>query len=1125
MPRCTVQLPKSIALAADEMASRAGVTTAEFLGRVVSDFVVQNSARAIPYQAAEKPQTAIISSSTQLNEDRRVTSSVAHRTPTPSPEGELFRLIFESNMIGIGLWTGDGSIHDANEALLDILGYSKDDLDAGAIRWRAINPPEYADQDQQAIDASIRFGISTPYEKEYIRKDGTRIPVWVGGALLDRDPNRGVFYALDLTSRLLMEDALRKAEEELRTLTDSVPALIGFIGADERIQFANRTYQTWFGRRREEMIGTSLRELLGEVAYEIAGPFFHAALQGTRVEFENRIVRQDHPLREVFVRYEPRIAPSGDVEGVYVLALDITDRKQTMERVRSQSRLLGAVQQAVVAIDTQGMVTYWNSAAETLFGCATDDVIGRPLATVARSHVTARDLRVILHRLAESTDWSGELHIRRTSAAPIDVFVTASPILAQGDVQSGFIGVIVDITERKKAEAAAARRARQQAAVAALGQRTLRNTDLQAILDDGVDTACKALETEFCKVLALQPDGQTALLRAGSGWREGLIGHAMYSIGGASPASAAISGDAPVIVADLNRETSYRDEWLLSEHRVKSGISCVIADTNQRAYGILGAYTKKHRHFTPDDASVLQAIANVMGSALQRDEAQVALRENEAMLQLALAAAQMGTWEIDATTGAIKRSASTDTLLGFASAGGHRSLKEYITRIEPSDLNTVRAAYRRAEKDGAPLLAEFRIQPPGKEAGWVLLRGEIVRDAAGETERVRGSLIDITERKKSEERLRESERRFRIVSELMSDFAYEVRLVAGTFVVEWITEAIERVTGFAASEIMPGSQNLVVYHDDRPAVEEQAAEVMAGNTATAEYRIVARNGDLRWLRHHAHPIVGADGKVERVFGAVQDITERMAALEEFRALTVTLEQRVAERTTELEHTIRELDQFVYIASHDLRAPLRAIDSLAGWVIEDSAALLSDSSREHLDKMQQRVKRMDALLKDLLDYSRAGRHHYLPELINSGDLVRGIAELIEPPVGFVVAIDPHMPTFVAERIPLETVLRNLIGNAYKHHHRPERGIVSVKARIQDSFVEFTVEDNGPGIAAEFHARIFNMFQTLKPRDQVEGSGVGLSIVKKMVESRGGRVTIRSEPGAGSVFTFTWPKVSV
>jgi len=237
-----------------------------------------------------------------------------------------------------------------------------------------------------------------------------------------------------------------------------------------------------------------------------------------------------------------------------------------------------------------------------------------------------------------------------------------------------------------------------------------------------------------------------------------------------------------------------------------------------------------------------------------------------------------------------------------------------------------------------------------------------------------------------------------------------------------------------------------------------------------------------------------------------------------------LEQRVAERTAELERSNRELDQFAYVASHDLRSPLRAIDTLAHWVTQDAGDVLPETSRVHLHKLRGRIKRMDALLNDLLDYSRAGRHHHTPEMVDTGALVRDLADFLAQPAGFQVRLVEPMPRLLAERIPLETVFRNLIGNAIKHHHDAAVGYVEVSARDCGSWYEFTVADNGPGIDPAYHKRIFELFQTLKPRDEVEGSGNGLAIVKRLVESRGGTVAVDSASGAGASFRFTWPKLA-
>jgi PAS domain S-box-containing protein len=250
--------------------------------------------------------------------------------------------------------------------------------------------------------------------------------------------------------------------------------------------------------------------------------------------------------------------------------------------------------------------------------------------------------------------------------------------------------------------------------------------------------------------------------------------------------------------------------------------------------------------------------------------------------------------------------------------------------------------------------------------------------------------------------------------------------------------------------------------------------------------------------------------------------EARTAESQLKHFNQILEQRVQERTAELARSNAELDQFAYVASHDLKAPLRAISHLAAWISEDAAPLLPENSREHLAKLQARIKRMDTLLDDLLAYSRAGRQRHPTEQVDMGELVQRVVEFIGPPPGFTIATCTPLPSLVAERVPLETVFRNLIGNALKHHHQPDQGLVQIGAHVEGDFIHFTIADNGPGIDPAYHDRIFGIFQTLKPRDQVEGSGIGLTVVKKLVGSRGGRIWVESALGQGAAFHFTWPQ---
>ena len=177
--------------------------------------------------------------------------------------------------------------------------------------------------------------------------------------------------------------------------------------------------------------------------------------------------------------------------------------------------------------------------------------------------------------------------------------------------------------------------------------------------------------------------------------------------------------------------------------------------------------------------------------------------------------------------------------------------------------------------------------------------------------------------------------------------------------------------------------------------------------------------------------------VQLILLAIEDITERKQAQEDLLQLNATLEQRVEERTLDLQRSNQELDEFAYVASHDLRAPLRAIDNLAQWIAEDTGESLPPASQEHLAKLRHRIERMEKLLVDLLEYSRAGRQRHALESVDTGTLVRSIVEMLNLPPGFVDTLPGAMPVVVTERVALETVLRNLIGNAFKHHPDPRQ----------------------------------------------------------------------------------------
>ena len=233
------------------------------------------------------------------------------------------------------------------------------------------------------------------------------------------------------------------------------------------------------------------------------------------------------------------------------------------------------------------------------------------------------------------------------------------------------------------------------------------------------------------------------------------------------------------------------------------------------------------------------------------------------------------------------------------------------------------------------------------------------------------------------------------------------------------------------------------------------------------------------------------------------------------------EDKLRRSNAELEKTNRELDEFVYTASHDLRAPLTGVNAVAQWILDDDTTL-TPKSRERLALIQERVRRMSRKLTDIHDYARAGRYTEMSgESMTATALLQDVVATTHLPPGFEVRVETSLAAVQVSRVPLEQVFNNLLGNAIKHHDRPS-GVISVSAVPLGAWLRFSVVDDGPGIPEAYREVVFEMFRTLKPRDQVEGSGMGLALVRKIVARMGGNCGIEAAAGRGTRVWFDWPR---
>ncbi|MGZ7135505.1 MAG: PAS domain S-box protein, partial [Methanobacterium sp.] len=534
------------------------------------------------------------------------------------------------------------------------------------------------------------------------------------------------------------------------------------------------------------------------------------------------------------------------------------------------------------------------------------------------------------------------------------------------------------------------------------------------------------------------------------------------------------------------------------------------------------------------DWRVLIVTSDITG----RKKAEIALRESEAELARAQHIAHIGSYKWDLLTDEVKWSDESYRLLGMTPGELEPKYELFLNFIVPEDRDMVNEAVRRGIDTGENFNFTYNIIGKDGNSRIILSENETIKDESGKVIKMYGTNQDITELKKAEEELRESrdnleeqvkertreleeafdslkesEQRYRTLFNSTPDYTILVG-VDGNLID--INKAAQEITGLSSYDLIGKNftELEILVDEEMPLHMEKFSQILKVETVDSyESRFVDKNGEIRYVETYLEPLK-KDNEIFAFDVISHDITERKKA-----------EEQLKETIKELKRSNQELQQFAYVASHDLQEPLRTIASFTQLLERRYKGQLDSNADEFMDYIVEAATRMKAQIEGLLEYSRVVTKGEEFELVDMNNVLNKTLKILDTSIieSDTKITSDELPNVMGDTLQLERVFQNLISNAIKFRKRKEPPKIHISAYKSEDEKEyiFSVQDNGIGIEKQYLERIFNIFQRLHTRDVYKGTGIGLSIVKRIIERHGDRIWVESEFGVGSTFYFILP----
>ena len=839
----------------------------------------------------------------------------------------------------------------------------------------------------------------------------------------------------------------------------------------------------------------------------------------------------------------------------------------------SEARFRSTFNQAAVGmahVSKEGNWLYVNQKLCDIVGYTKEELLTMTFQDITYPDDLDIDLGYVQKILAQEIEtYSMEKRYIRKDGSLVWINLTGSLVRSLTGEPDYFIAVVEDISQRKQAELELSNRAKQQAAIAHLGQKALSGIKLSNLMDETVTLITEILGVEYCKILELFPNEQALLLRSGVGWKPGIVGNAKVGTQLNSQAGYSLFSRQPIIVTDLTSETRFNRSALLDEHNVISGISVIIAGQNQ-PWGVLGAHSTQQRIFTEDDIHFFQAAANILAEAIARYQ----LLEKE---QIARSAAEKNEQYYRLLTETIPQIVWTTNPDGLTDYFNNRwyeytglTVEESLgwawqSAIHPEDREFCHLLWLLAVETGNTYEIEYRIRAKDGTYRWYLGRGLPLCNKDGQTVRWFGTCTEIEDQKRAQSERTELLKREQSAKNLVQ------RLQAVTDVVlnhlsleELLQDCLQRISEVcqadtAAILLKDAQSNSLkvravtgLEQDIRREFSIPLGEGFAGKIAqTLQPMIVEKNAYTQVFS----PIL-QEREIQSIMGVPLIIAGEMLGVihvgtlnvNEFTPEDLRLLELVADRIalaidraniyeaqrealTQAQEANRIKDEFLAVVSHELRTPL---NSILGWAqMLRTRKLNPETVEKALETIERNAKQQVILIDDILDISRIirGKIRLNIQPVNLGEILDEVIETIKPAteaktIQLISILDPSVGLVPGDRSRLQQIVINLLSNAAKF--TPENGKIEIKLSLLEDdtnkFAQIQVKDTGKGISAAFLPFVFEGFR------QEDGSitrshgglGLGLTIVRRLVELHGGTINGYSEgEGKGATFTLKLP----